>query len=131
ERRGRAVRRRRAPPGARPRRDLHPARGGARVPLHRHRSAGVPGDHQPAHRRRTAAAMKKILVTGAGGWLGAEIVRTLLARGDAVIAADLVIGPALAKIAAGNARVSTAVADLGEWHQVARLFEQHRPDAVV
>src|SRR6185369_17861637 len=102
----------------------------SRVPLHRHRGAGVPGDHQPAHRRRTAAAlnaranqhaMKKILVTGAGGWLGAEIVRTLLARGDAVVAADLAISPALAKIAAGNPGLSTAVADLGEWHQVVRL----------
>ncbi|HXE49485.1 MAG TPA: NAD(P)-dependent oxidoreductase [Ramlibacter sp.] len=75
--------------------------------------------------------MKKILVTGASGWLGAEIVRTLLARGDAVVAADLAISPALAKIAAGNPGLSTAVADLGEWHQVVRLFEQHHPDAVV
>jgi nucleoside-diphosphate-sugar epimerase len=75
--------------------------------------------------------MKKILVTGASGWLGAEIVRTLLGRGDAVVGADLAISPTLAGIAAGNSRLSTAVVDLGEWHQVLRLFTEHRPQAVV
>ena len=46
--------------------------------------------------------MKKILVTGGCGWLGAEIVRTLLARGDAVVATDLAISPEIASLAASN-----------------------------
>jgi nucleoside-diphosphate-sugar epimerase len=74
---------------------------------------------------------RKILVTGASGWLGSAIVDALLARGDAVVAADLAISPALGALAVGNQSLTTAVADLGEWHQVVRLFEAHRPDAVI
>jgi UDP-glucose 4-epimerase len=73
----------------------------------------------------------KILVTGASGWLGSAIVDALLARGDAVIATDLGISPTIAALAARNNGLTTAVADLGEWHQVMRLFEAHKPDAVI
>lgn len=74
---------------------------------------------------------KTILVTGGGGWLGAEIVRTLLARGDAVVAADLAVPPEMAALAAAEPRLTPAVADLGEWHHVLDLLERHRPDAVI
>lgn len=74
---------------------------------------------------------KKILVTGAGGWLGTAIVQALLERGDSVVAADLAIPPAMADLAASEPRLAVAVADLGEWHQVVRLFETHRPDAII
>lgn len=74
---------------------------------------------------------KTILVTGACGWLGTAIVDALLARGDRVIATDLAVSPAIAALAAGNARLTAVAADLGEWHQVMRLFEAHRPDAVL
>lgn len=76
--------------------------------------------------------MKKILVTGASGWLGNEIVKTLLARGDAVIASDIVIGPALSSLLQRYATRATAAAvDLCEWPQVMQLFADHRPDAVI
>jgi nucleoside-diphosphate-sugar epimerase len=74
---------------------------------------------------------KKILVTGASGWLGSAIVEALLKRGDAVVAADLGVSPSIAALAAQNQRLTTVVADLGEWHQVMRLFEAHRPEAVI
>lgn len=74
---------------------------------------------------------KKILVTGASGWLGGAIVETLLKRGDAVVATDLAVSPAIAALAAHKPRLTAVVADLGEWHQVMRLFEAHRPDAVI
>jgi UDP-glucose 4-epimerase len=76
--------------------------------------------------------MKKILVTGASGWLGAEIVKTLLARGDAVVATDIVIGPALQALASRHKeQVTSIAADLCEWPQVLRLFNEHHPDAVI
>lgn len=74
---------------------------------------------------------KKILVTGASGWLGSAIVETLLKRGDAVVATDLIVSPAIAALSARVQRLTAVAADLGEWHQVMRLFEAHRPDAVI
>lgn len=74
---------------------------------------------------------KSILVTGGCGWLGGAIVRALLERGDAVIAADIAVSPAMTALAASNNRLLTESVDLGEWHQVVRLFQKHRIDAVV
>ncbi len=74
---------------------------------------------------------KTVLVTGACGWLGSAIVRALLARGDAVVATDLAISPSMTTLLAHDSRLVAAAADLGEWPQVVRLFERHRPDAVV
>lgn len=74
---------------------------------------------------------KKILVTGACGWLGTAIVDALLKRGDAVVATDLMISSATAALATQGAQLTAVAADLGEWHQVVRLFEVHKPDAVI
>jgi UDP-glucose 4-epimerase len=74
---------------------------------------------------------KKVLVTGGCGWLGAEIVRTLLARGDAVVAMEVAIPPAMAALAAQQPKLTLAAADLGEWPQMLRLMQQHQPDAVI
>lgn len=75
--------------------------------------------------------MKKILVTGASGWLGTEIVKALLARGDAVIGTDIVVSPATTTLAARYPALTTVAADLCEWPQVMRLLSDHRPDAVI
>jgi len=76
--------------------------------------------------------MKKILVTGAGGWLGAEVVKTLLARGDSVIGADIAMGQAITTLAARHPNALTLVgADLCEWSQIMRVFNDHHPDAVI
>jgi UDP-glucose 4-epimerase len=74
---------------------------------------------------------KKILVTGGCGWLGGEIVRTLLARGDEVVATDLAISPAMTALAATQRGLKLATADLGEWAQILRLLQESKPDAVV
>jgi nucleoside-diphosphate-sugar epimerase len=75
--------------------------------------------------------MKKILVTGAGGWLGAAVVEALLARGDAVVGTDIVVGPTLAGLGARYPNLTTACVDLCEWSQLLRLMSEHRPDAVI
>lgn len=74
---------------------------------------------------------KTILVTGACGWLGSAIVQALLDRGNSVVAVDLMVPPAMAALGAREPRLVTAAVDLGEWHQVLRAFETHRPDAVI
>lgn len=74
---------------------------------------------------------KTILVTGGCGWLGSAIVRTLLARGDTVIASDVAISPAMSALASRETRLDLVQGDLGEWSQVVRLLERHRPDAVI
>ena len=75
--------------------------------------------------------MKKILVTGASGWLGSEIVKSLLQRGDAVIATDLTISPQVHALGTTHPKLATVPADLGEWHQVLRLLRDHQPDAII
>lgn len=75
--------------------------------------------------------MKKILVTGGCGWLGAAITRALLERGDSVVAMDLAISPAIAALAHENDRLIPVVGDLCEWRQVTEVFRARRPDAVV
>lgn len=74
---------------------------------------------------------KTVLVTGACGWLGGAIVRALLDRGDVVVGTDLAITPPIAALSVREPRLTAIAADLSEWHQIVRLFEKHRPDAVV
>lgn len=74
---------------------------------------------------------RKIVVTGASGWLGTEIVKVLIERGDAVIGTDVVTNPATVALAARHPAFTPVVADLSEWHQVLRVFSEHRPDAVI
>jgi UDP-glucose 4-epimerase len=75
--------------------------------------------------------MRKILVTGASGWLGTEIVRALLERGDRVVGTDVVTSPAASALAQRYPTLTSVVADLCEWPQVCRLMNDHRPDAVI
>lgn len=75
--------------------------------------------------------MRKILVTGASGWLGSAIVKALLERGDAVVATDIVINAATQALAAEHPRLTAMAADLCEWPTILGMFSEHRPDAVV
>ncbi|HEX7387715.1 MAG TPA: NAD(P)-dependent oxidoreductase [Castellaniella sp.] len=74
---------------------------------------------------------KKILVTGASGWLGFAIVKALLARGDAVIGLDLGFSAVAAELARQNSSLTLVVADLGEWSQVVDAFRTYEPQAVI
>ncbi len=75
----------------------------------------------------------RVLVTGAFGFIGLNLVEALLARGDDVIAADL-SGPSEAAIRAfsgHNARLSPVAGDVRDEAFVQAIFAAHRPDAVV
>lgn len=74
---------------------------------------------------------KTILVTGGSGWLGSAIVRALLGRGDTVIATDVALSPATLALAGQSGRLTAIATDLGEWEQVLRILQDHKPDAVV
>ena len=75
--------------------------------------------------------MASIVVTGANGFIGVEIVRALAARGDRVAAFDVAVGPALRALAEGGGRVTIVPGEISEWHHVANLIRDHRPEAVV
>ncbi|MDG4647879.1 NAD(P)-dependent oxidoreductase [Roseibacterium sp. SDUM158017] len=76
--------------------------------------------------------MAKILVTGAGGFLGGAVARALVARGDGVIGLDC--GPnagALDAMAVTEPAFVSIVADICDADAVDAVFAGERPDAVI
>ncbi|MBI1397005.1 MAG: NAD-dependent epimerase/dehydratase family protein [Betaproteobacteria bacterium] len=71
----------------------------------------------------------KILVTGAGGFLGAAAVRALVARGDQVIALDTQLGAFGPDDAAPG--LTLVPGDITDMANVAQAMVTHRPDAVL
>src|SRR5579859_2579934 len=69
----------------------------------------------------------RVLVTGSSGFLGAAVVRELLARGDTAIGFDTHVCPARG----GNGRLVQVTGDIADSKQVARAFATHVPDAVI
>lgn len=76
-------------------------------------------------------AMARILVTGGSGFVGAEIVAVLAARGDRVVAFDLRSSPRLDALLAAHDNVSFVAGEIIEWSNVASIMQEFRPDAVV
>lgn len=75
--------------------------------------------------------MARILVTGAGGFIGYAVTAALLARGDDVVATDIVASPRLARLAAENPRLAFTAGEITEWPLVMRLMTEGRPDGIV
>jgi UDP-glucose 4-epimerase len=75
--------------------------------------------------------MARIIVTGANGFIGAEVVKALAARGDEVVAFDIVVGPVLRALQHRHANVRIVPGEITEWHHVAQLIRDARPDAVI
>ena len=78
--------------------------------------------------------MAKILVTGGAGFIGTAVVRHLLSEGEQVVNLDKLTyagsNPPLGALDAGG-RYTLEVADIADAAAVARIFAQHRPDAVM
>jgi UDP-glucose 4-epimerase len=75
----------------------------------------------------------RVLVTGAFGFIGLNLVEALLARGDTVIAADL-DGPREAAARAffrDRKRIVAVTGDVRDEQFVRTLFAAHQPDAVM
>jgi nucleoside-diphosphate-sugar epimerase len=70
-----------------------------------------------------------VLVTGGGGFLGAAIVRALVARGDTTIAFDTQLG-GLA-VGSSEPRLVHAPGDITDMANLAQAMTAYRPDAVV
>ncbi len=75
--------------------------------------------------------MARIIVTGANGFIGAEVVKALAARSDEVVGFDIVVGPLLRALQERHANVSIVPGEITEWHHVASLIRDVKPDAIV
>jgi UDP-glucose 4-epimerase len=73
----------------------------------------------------------RVLVTGAGGFLGLAIVRALAERGDTVIASDSFISPALKKFGEAAKNISVHQVDVADAIDLCRVFKEQSPEAVV
>jgi nucleoside-diphosphate-sugar epimerase len=71
----------------------------------------------------------RILVTGGGGFLGAAVVRALVARGDTAIAFDTQLGGLAGALP--DSRLVGAPGDITDMANVAQTIAVHKPDAVV
>jgi len=75
--------------------------------------------------------MARIIVTGANGFIGAEVVRALAARGDEVVGLDIVVGPVLRALQERHANVRVVPGEITEWHHIANLIRDVKPDGIV
>jgi UDP-glucose 4-epimerase len=74
----------------------------------------------------------RVLVTGAAGFIGAEVVAALAARGDAVAALDRAASPRLTVLAAAHpGAIRVIPCEITEWPHLLRAFQESPPEAVV
>jgi len=70
----------------------------------------------------------RVLITGGGGFLGAEVARALIARGDTAIAFDTQLNALASSSDADLLRVPGDITDMAG---LAQAVQVHRPDAVI
>ena len=75
--------------------------------------------------------MARYLVTGGSGFVGAEIVAALAARGDQAVAFDIRPSPRIEDLVAAHDGVSFVAGEIVEWAGIASIMKDFRPDAVV
>jgi nucleoside-diphosphate-sugar epimerase len=71
----------------------------------------------------------RVLVTGGGGFLGAAVVRALIARGDTAIAFDTQLGSLAGALP--DSRLVCVPGDVTDMANVAQTIAVHKPDAVL
>jgi nucleoside-diphosphate-sugar epimerase len=75
--------------------------------------------------------MARYLVTGGSGFVGAEIVSILAARGDQVVAYDIHSTPRIESLIAEHDGISFVAGEIVEWAGIASTIKDFRPDAVI
>jgi nucleoside-diphosphate-sugar epimerase len=76
-------------------------------------------------------AMDSILVTGAGGFLGLALTRSLLERGERVVALEAGDCTGLAALAVRQPSLVVTQGDICDAEAIGALFQTHRPRAVI
>ena len=75
--------------------------------------------------------MLRVLITGGSGFVGLAVCKALAKRGDVAIAIDVQISDELSKLSTDNPAVVAGVADIANKANLKRVFEVHKPDAVI
>lgn len=75
--------------------------------------------------------MAGYLVTGGGGFLGAEIVAALAGRGNRVVAFDLRSSARLDALVEAHSQVSFVEGEIVEWPALAAVVQELRPEGIV
>lgn len=75
--------------------------------------------------------MSRIVVTGAGGFLGSAVVEALAVRGDQVTGFDVAPGVALQAMAARFSNLRVVSGEITEWQHVVEVLREAAPDAVI
>src|SRR5215216_4625198 len=75
--------------------------------------------------------MACILVTGGSGFIGSSVAKALAARGDRVVAFDVMRTARLEAILAQHGNIEFIQGEITEWPQLMAIVQANKPDAVV
>jgi UDP-glucose 4-epimerase len=73
----------------------------------------------------------RVLVTGGGGYIGREVIKTLVARGDTGIVFDTGISPQIKALAANSGLVKVVEGDITDLAGLVAACQMEKPDAIV
>ena len=73
----------------------------------------------------------RVLVTGGGGYIGREVTKALLARGDFVVIFDATLPPAFRKLIENSKQADFAEGDITDLAGLVAACQSQRPDAVI
>lgn len=73
----------------------------------------------------------RVLVTGGGGYIGREVTKALLARGDSVVVFDAGTPPQIRKLSENSKQVSIVEGDITDLASLVAACQIQKPDAII